>query len=111
MLRPWSRLLAVVTMAGVTTLAVGCSGGSGGGTGAQVATTGKGIYRQFCATCHGSNGGGRIGPSLLEVAAKYPNVADQIAVVTAGRGGMPAWGTKLTTAEIGKVVEYTRTGL
>ena len=34
-----------------------------------------------------------------------------LAVVTNGNGAMPAWRGDLTTKEIRKVVEYTRTGL
>ena len=41
----------------------------------------------------------------------YPDPADQIAVVTNGRGGMPAFGEKLSEEEIAAVVEYTRTVL
>ena len=42
---------------------------------------------------------------------KYPNIEDQIAVVTNGKGEMPSWRGDLTPKEIRKVVEYTRTGL
>ena len=41
----------------------------------------------------------------------YPDPADQIAVVTNGRGGMPAFGDRLSAEEIAAVVEYTRTVL
>jgi mono/diheme cytochrome c family protein len=34
-----------------------------------------------------------------------------LAVVTNGKGAMPAWRGDLTAKEIRKVVEYTRTGL
>jgi mono/diheme cytochrome c family protein len=55
---------------------------------------------------------GGVGPELAGVVAeKYPNIEDQIAVVTNGKGEMPAWRDDLTAKEIHKVVEYTRTGL
>lgn len=69
------------------------------------------VFSANCAVCHGSDGGGGAAPSLEKIAHVYPNVADQIAVVTNGRSGMPAWGGQLTTAEIEAVVDYTRTGL
>lgn len=73
--------------------------------------TGSQIYKAVCATCHGRSGQGFVGPSLVDVALRYPDVADQVALVTNGRGQMPAFGGQLSRAEIDKVVEYTRTGL
>ena len=59
-----------------------------------------------------SIGQGGVGPDLAGVVAdKYPNIEDQIAVVTDGKGQMPSWRGDLTPKEIRKVVEYTRTGL
>ena len=85
----------------------GCSSGS-----EARPTTGKGIYEANCATCHGVDGQGGVGPELAGVVAdKYPNIEDQIAVVTNGKGRMPSWRGDLTPKEIRKVVEYTRTGL
>ena len=43
--------------------------------------------------------------------AKYPDIDDQIAVVTNGKGTMPAWGSRLSAGQIRRVVEYERTGL
>ena len=62
--------------------------------------------------CHGSQGEGGVGPVLAgQVVTRFPDAADQIAVVTNGRGGMPAFGNDLTDEEIAQVVEYTRTDL
>ena len=71
------------------------------------------IFGERCAGCHGGDGSGGIGPRLAggRVVAVYPDPADEIAVVTNGRGGMPAFGERLSAAEIAAVVEYTRTGL
>jgi len=75
---------------------------AGGIDGAQV-------YKERCSGCHGGDGSGGIGPRLAgRVVAKYPDPADQIAVVTNGRRGMPAFGQRLTPEEIAAVVAYTR---
>jgi mono/diheme cytochrome c family protein len=73
--------------------------------------TGSQIYRAVCATCHGRTGQGFVGPSLADVALRFPNVADQVALVANGRGQMPAFRGQLSNDEIEKVIEYTRTGL
>jgi cytochrome c oxidase subunit 2 len=70
------------------------------------------IYAARCAGCHGSDGGGGAGPRLAgKVADDFPDVEDQIAFVTKGKGGMPAFGGSLSAADIRAVVEYTRSGL
>jgi mono/diheme cytochrome c family protein len=71
------------------------------------------VFGDNCATCHGGDGSGGIGPRLAggRVVTVYPDPADQIAVVTNGRGGMPAFGDQLSAEEIAAVVDYTRTVL
>jgi mono/diheme cytochrome c family protein len=71
------------------------------------------VFADNCAGCHGGDGTGGIGPRLAggRVVAQFPDPVDQIAVVTGGRGGMPAFGEKLSEEEIAAVVEYTRTVL
>lgn len=74
---------------------------------------GAAIFGARCAGCHGGDGSGGIGPRLSggRVLERFPEAADQIAVVTAGRGAMPAFTGKLTDDEIAAIVEYTRTVL
>jgi mono/diheme cytochrome c family protein len=74
---------------------------------------GADLYGQRCAGCHGGDGSGGIGPRLAggRVVTKFPDPANQIAVVTNGRGGMPAFGSRLSGDEIEAIVEYTRTVL
>ncbi len=85
--------------------------------GGRIATTystpGGQIFAANCARCHGAHGEGNLGPQLAGgvVVNDFPNVADQIAVVTNGRGGMPAFGHTLSAAQIRLVVDFTRTGL
>ena len=74
--------------------------------------TGQAIFATRCASCHGADAGGGFGPTLAGVVAqRYPNIADQVALVTNGRGSMPSFGGSLTPAQISAVVEYTRTQL
>jgi len=77
------------------------------------APNGEELFGQRCAGCHGDDGEGRSGPRLAggAVVTRFPDVADQIAVVRGGRGGMPSFGSRLTDAEIEAVVAYTRDGL
>lgn len=82
----------------------------GGGGAAQL--PGAEIYASSCATCHGATGKGGVGPRLADViVARYPDPADEAAVVASGRGGMPSFSGQLSPEEIRAVVEYTRTDL
>jgi mono/diheme cytochrome c family protein len=93
------------------------SGGSSGRSGSALGGAGSGaaagakLFAANCATCHGAGGGGGIGPQLsdMRVVRQYPDEADEIKVVSGGRSGMPAFGSRLSTDEIKLVVEYTRT--
>jgi mono/diheme cytochrome c family protein len=42
---------------------------------------------------------------------RFPDPADQAAVIVEGRRGMPAFGTRLSADELAAVVEFTRTRL
>jgi len=73
--------------------------------------SGPALFAANCARCHGSDGGGGIGPQLAGGAAvdDFPSAEAEVKVVTNGRGGMPAFGDQLSAAEIARVVEFTRT--
>ena len=87
------------------------SGGAAGASGAAE-SPGATLFRANCASCHGADGSGGIGPKLAgRVVSRFPNVDDQIAVVTKGRGGMPSFAGTLSTDAIRQVVDYTRNGL
>jgi mono/diheme cytochrome c family protein len=89
------------------------TGGSGGTGGTTNVASGADLFAQNCSSCHGGNGEGGVGPKLSggAVLKSFPKEADQIAFVTNGAGGMPAFGKRLTAAEIAAVVHYTRTDL
>jgi mono/diheme cytochrome c family protein len=80
-------------------------------TGPGGAVDGSAVFSQNCAGCHGSGGEGGSGAKLNEglVVANFPDPADQVEVVTNGRGPMPAFGDRLSPEEIEAVVEFTRT--
>lgn len=97
------------------------------GTGAP-ATEGpqdaRAMFAQFCATCHGVNGAGGIGPAFTggTETSQFPNIEDHVAFVIAGSrpgvpygasgrgtGGMPPrGGSQLTDEQIRAIVEYER---
>ena len=80
-------------------------------TGALPAT-GAEIFAAHCAGCHGASGGGGTGPRLAgKVQDDFPDIEDQIAFVSKGKGGMPSFGGTLSAADLRAVVEYTRNGL
>jgi mono/diheme cytochrome c family protein len=82
------------------------------GGGAASTSPGAAVFASNCAGCHGADGGGGVGPQLAgRVVDRFPDAADQVAVVTNGRGGMPSFKGDLTPQQIDQVVEYTRTGL
>ncbi len=68
------------------------------------------LYERHCGTCHGLEGQGNIGPQLADgaVVAAYPEIEDQIQVITEGRDQMPPFGHALTDAEIRAIAEHTR---
>ena len=114
----FKRIVNVVEVLAITAAAVFLvllvanepdSGGGGGGGGGN-ASPGAALYASNCARCHGSNGGGGLGPQLSDgKVADDLSEAEEIRVVTDGRRGMPSLGDALTPEEIQQVVAYTRT--
>lgn len=91
----------------------GDDGGDAGGEDAGGAVDGAVIYAGACASCHGADGGGGIGPALAggAVVEAFPDVADQITIVAEGQGGMPNFDDSLSPEEIEAVVVFTREDL
>ena len=71
---------------------------------------GRRVYVANCARCHGAPGQGGVGPQLADgrVTRRYPNIDDQIGVITDGRNVMPSFGGDLTPEEIRAVARYER---
>lgn len=93
-------------------LAAACSGGDLPEVPAGDAelVTGRMVYANNCAPCHGASGGGGVGPKLSggRVVEQVPDLADQRLLVENGRNQMPAFNQKLSSDEIDAVVRYTR---
>ena len=56
-------------------------------------------YQANCATCHGADGGGLVGPNLTDDYWKHVRSVEDIARVLengAGNGAMPAWKTRFS---------------
>ncbi len=73
-------------------------------------TEGQRLFGQMnCSGCH-ANGGGGMGPPLMDDEWIYGSRPDQIfATIAEGRAnGMPAWKYRLTTDQIWQLVAYVR---
>ena len=62
------------------------------------------VYEQNCASCHGADGGGGVGPALAggDVLAVFPSVADHVEWVALATGGLGE-GTPYGSPEVGQV--------
>lgn len=68
------------------------------------------LYVSFnCAGCH-SNGGGGMGPPLMESGWRYGSAPEQIyeSIVKGRPNGMPAFGGRIPEAQIWQLVAYVR---
>jgi len=77
---------------------------------------GAAIYKAKCAGCHGPDGGGSVpmGKALKVKDLRSDRVQRQTdleltKVIAGGQGKMPAYGKKLTTAEIQSIIAFIRT--
>jgi len=77
---------------------------------AYAASTGQQLFSSMnCSGCH-SNGGGGMGPALMDDDWTYGSDPDQIfASIAQGRpNGMPAWKYRLNDKQIWELVTYVR---
>lgn len=110
--RHWTAIVPVlVIVLALAALLAGCGGDSGTTTTAAptTETTGAGstidaaaLFSSSCASCHGADGSGNVGPDL-RAEDDAAGVAEQIAQ---GGGSMPAFSDKLSTDEIDALAEY-----
>jgi cytochrome c oxidase cbb3-type subunit 3 len=77
---------------------------------ADAVNSGRILFGQFnCAGCH-SNGGGGMGPSLMDDEWIYGGRLQQIhqTIVEGRPNGMPAWGGKIPDQQIWQIAAYVR---
>ena len=76
----------------------------------SVLAAGREIYSSRCARCHGSSGAGGTGPKFDEgaVVEAYPDIADQIEIISTGKNGMPSFAGALSKDQLAAVARYTR---
>jgi mono/diheme cytochrome c family protein len=79
----------------------------------EVLALGERIYSTTCIACHGENGSGGTGPALnsLQVLTNSSDAQLESTIVNGGRrpnSTMPAFGDRLTSVEIGALVDFIR---
>jgi mono/diheme cytochrome c family protein len=96
---------AALAAAAIFVIMLFANQGGGGAT-----SKGAQLFAANCASCHGADGSGGLGPRLAgRVTKDFPGIDKQIAFVKAGKGAMPSFEGDLSDEEIRLVVEYTRT--
>lgn len=105
------RALAVAALAGLVFLTAGSFAYSQTAAPADAATT----FKSKCAACHGQDGSGSaLGKRLHAPDLRSKDVQSQttdalVQVVTKGKENMPAFGNRLDSDQINKLVAYIRT--
>lgn len=73
---------------------------------AQLVTTGRSLYAQACASCHGDNAQGGYGPSLYGLGQSDAQIS---AIIKNGvKGKMPAFGGKYNSSQQQALVAYVQ---
>jgi len=78
---------------------------------AYATSQGKRLYKQYnCSGCHGSGGGGAIGPALMDDKWIYgSSPANIYATIVQGRpNGMPSFGGHIPEDQVWQLVAYVR---
>lgn len=84
-------------------------------TGAAPST--EALFKQKCVKCHGADGSGDTSlgrifgtPDFTDGGwwARHSNTAEQIQVITRGKKNMPAFGKKLTKAQIANLAAHVQ---
>lgn len=81
---------------------------------AEAQRGGAAVYAGNCAVCHGTDGRaqtrkGREADAVDLTSSEWsPDAGRDTRIVTRGKGSMPAFGRKLTKAQISAVVQYIR---
>ncbi|WP_019535253.1 c-type cytochrome [Paenibacillus ginsengihumi] len=99
----WVRFWIGACMVGALT---GCGGGGQSeGMASHQELALPAVYRQNCMSCHGNELQGKVGPSLQTVGSRMSE-EEIIQVIRDGKGGMPAYGKRLSEEEISSVASW-----
>jgi cytochrome c551 len=100
-------LLVILGALALAVPAAGCGGGdeptASDEPASGAAADGQQVFADNCASCHGEDGSGGVGPTLQNPELTSDEVSTQ---VTEGGDGMPAFGGELDEAEIADVTAY-----
>jgi cytochrome c6 len=109
MTRNWTRIGRSVTFA-VSLMAIGLMG-----VPAEAQDGGAALYKTKCATCHGAEGKGDTAVAkadkirdLSSADVQQQSDADLTAVISTGKGKMPAYGKSLKPDQVKDLVAYIR---
>jgi mono/diheme cytochrome c family protein len=81
---------------------------------AEAQRSGAAVYAQNCARCHGANGRAQTRQGRASEATDLtsddwiPDAARDTRIVSRGKGSMPAFGKRLTQAQVSAAVQYIR---
>ena len=75
----------------------------------EASSVGQDLFSARCTSCHGANLAGGVGPAL-GAGSRIAGLSDDDvrAIITNGRSGMPAFGSRLESGEIEEVIKYLR---
>ena len=65
------------------------------------------VYDDTCSQCHGRNGKGNVGPSLVGIGDRM-TFDEHVSIIEDGKGQMPAMSGTLTQEEIDAVAAFER---
>lgn len=76
-----------------------------------VTLTANPVFQKNCAKCHGKTAEGRHfgGPSLISKKVAATSANDLHSIIVNGKGHMPKYASKLTSAEIDTLVQQIKT--
>jgi mono/diheme cytochrome c family protein len=77
----------------------------------QVKTVGSQLYHSYnCIDCHGMDGSGAMGPSLADGRWRFGGSPPEVfeSIYQGRPDGMPAWGGRISDADIWRLVAYVR---
>jgi len=111
----WSLIVSAAGVVFLLALAAH-SFGSPLPSGSQKDSYASALFAKNCATCHGKDGEAKTFKAKFNHARNLTDSQWQVSVtderlfnsITNGRGHMPAWGKKLSEAEINSLVAYVR---